>query len=230
VLDGSILMNSLFCLPGFYLVEESSPTSASNYEWFTTLFLDAEKAAAMARGIDLFRLAEEMATAVAPADQEIVFLPYIFGSNYNPRAKACFVGLEASHTRSQVIRSVLEGIALGHKVHVEKLLAARPTPNAVRLAGGAAKSALWAQIFADVLELPVEIVETEELGTLGCAMAAAVAVGEFADLKAAARAMVRIRGRIEPDPAASRVYRKKFAVHKAVSAALDGTWGLFGAD
>jgi L-xylulokinase len=123
---------------------------------------------------------------------------------------------------------VLEGIALGHKVHVERLLASHPAPDAIRLAGGAARSPLWAQMFSDVLELPVEIVETEELGTLGCAMAAAVAVGEFPDLKAAAREMVRVRGRIDPDPASSRVYRGKFALHKAVSAALEGTWGLFG--
>ena len=123
---------------------------------------------------------------------------------------------------------MLEGIALGHKVHVEKLLSARPAPEAVRLAGGAARSPLWAQMFADVLELPVEIVETEELGTLGCAMAAAVATGEFPDLKAAAREMVHVRARIHPDPASSRAYRGKFALHKAVSAALDGTWGLFG--
>jgi L-xylulokinase len=228
VLDGSILMNSLFCIPGLYLVEECSPTSAGNYEWFTALFLETEKAAARDRGISLFQLAEEMAASVAPDGQEIVFLPYIFGSPTNPRARACFVGLEASHTRSQVIRSVLEGIALGHKVHVEKLLSARAAPDAIRLAGGAARSPLWAQMFADVLELPVEIVETEELGTLGCAMAAAVATGEFPDLKAAAREMVHVRARIHPDPASSRAYRRKFALHKAVSAALDGTWGLFG--
>jgi L-xylulokinase len=230
VLDGSILMNSLFCIPGLYLVEECSPTSAGNYEWFTSLFLEKEKDAARERGISLYQLAEEMAAAVAPDGQEIVFLPYIFGSQDNPRARACFIGLEASHTRSQVIRSVLEGIALGHKVHVERLLAARPAPDTVRLAGGAARSPLWAQMFSDVLELPVEIVETEELGTLGCAMAAAVAVGEFPDLKAAAREMVRVRGRIDPDPACSRVYRRKFALHKAVSAALEGTWGLFGTE
>jgi ribulose kinase len=60
-------------------------------------------------------------------------------------------------------------------------------------------------------------------------MAAAVAVGRFSDLKAAARAMVRVRGRIEPDTAASRSYRRKFKLHKAVSAALEGTWELFGA-
>jgi len=135
------------------------------------------------------------------------------------------VGLEASHTRAEVIRAVLEGIALGHKVHVKKLLASRAVPpRAVRLAGGAARSELWAHIFADVLEQPVEVVQTEELGTLGCAMAAAVAAGEFGDLKAAARAMVRVRERIEPDPAASAVYRGKFDRQQEVSAALEGCW------
>ncbi|MGO8695398.1 MAG: FGGY-family carbohydrate kinase [Rectinemataceae bacterium] len=227
VMDGTILMNSLFCIPGFYLVEECSPTSAGNYEWFASLFLESEKARAKERSIDLYALAEEMAASVPADGQEIVFLPYIYGSNYNPRAKACFVGLEASHTRAQVIRSVLEGIALGHRVHVEKLLSARPAPRAVRLAGGAAKSALWSRIFADVLEVPVEIVQTEELGTLGCAMAAAVAAGEYGDLKAAAKAMVRIRGRIEPDPSTATIYRRKFQLHKAASAALEGIWELF---
>jgi len=230
VMNGSILMNSLFCIPGYYLVEECSPTSAGNYEWFTSLFLDSERSIAKERGIGLYQLAEEMAAAVPVDGQEIVFLPYIYGSNYNPRAKACFVGLEASHTRAQVIRSVLEGIALGHKVHVEKLLLARPAPRAIRLAGGAAKSTLWSHIFADVLETPIEIVETEELGTLGCAMAAAVAAGEYADLKAAAKAMVRIRDRIEPDPLAAKAYRKKFQLHKAASAALEGIWEQFGTD
>ena len=225
VLDGSIMMNSLFCLPGFYLVEESSPTSAGNYEWFTTEFLAAEAAAAKARGIGVFEVAGEMAASVPPDGQQIVFLPYLYGSQYNPRARACFVGLEASHTRAEVIRSVLEGIALGHRVHVQKLLASRAVPpRAVRLAGGAARSALWAHIFADVLEQPVEVVETEELGTLGCAMAAAVAAGEFTDLKAAAKAMVRVRQRIQPDPAASAIYRRKFALQQEVSAALEPSW------
>ena len=59
--------------------------------------------------------------------------------------------------------------------------------QAVRLAGGAANSLIWAQIFADVFKLPVEIVDTKELGTLGCAMAAAVAAGVFKDLQEAAQ-------------------------------------------
>ena len=137
VLDGSVLMNSLFCVPGFYLVEECSPTSAGNNEWFTNLFLGEERREAEARGVSVHELAGEMAANVGADGQDIVFLPYIFGSQYDPRAKACFVGLEPSTTRAQIIRSVYEGIALGHRAHTDKLLASRARPpRAVRLAGG----------------------------------------------------------------------------------------------
>jgi len=230
VLDGSILMNSLFCLPEYFLVEESSATSAGNNEWFIDTFLGEEKAAAAARGVPVYDLVNELAARVAPDAQHIVFLPYLFGSNYDPKARACLVGLESGHGRAEVVRAVFEGIAFTHLVHVEKLLRSRRVPpEAVRLAGGAAKSAVWAQIFSDVFNLPVEIVETDELGTLGCAMAAAVATGTYPDLAAAARAMVRIRTRLEPDPAAVAVYRRKYEGYRQVAAALAPLWAQFGA-
>jgi L-xylulokinase len=224
VLDRSIMMNSLFCLPGWYLVEESSPTSAGNNEWFTELFLEEEKRMARERGISVYQLAEELAAGVGAAGQDIVFLPYIFGSNYNPQARACFVGLEATTTRAQVIRAVLEGIVFCHMVHVEKLLKTREKPAAVRLAGGAAKSRTWAQIFADVFQLPVEIVDVKEIGALGCAMAAAVASGVYADLKDAAAHMVTIAHRLEPDPEKAALYARKYRRYRSVSDALNGVW------
>jgi L-xylulokinase len=224
VVNHSVMMNSLFCLPGYYLVEECSPTSAGNNEWFTNLFLQAEQAAAAARGISVFEHTSELAATVPPDGQAIVFLPFIYGSNYDPQARATFVGLDASHTRPQVIRAVLEGIAFCHKVHVEKLLANRSRTRAVRLAGGAANSKVWSQMFADVLELPVETVTARELGTLGAAMAAAVAGGVYADLAEAARHMVKTGARYEPDPAASAVYRRKYASYRKVEAALAGVW------
>ncbi len=224
VLDGSVMMNSLFCLPGFYLVEESSPTSAGNNEWFTNLFLESEKRAAAERGVSIFDIAGEMAESVAPDGQQIVFLPHIYGSQDNPLARAAFVGLDASHSRAQLVRAVLEGIALGHRVHVERLLKSRNRPRAVRLAGGATKSPVWIRIFADVLGLPIEVVDAEELGTLGCAMAAAVASGEYKDLKEAARNMVTVKDRIDPDGNHAAVYERKFMLHKEVSGLLDGIW------
>jgi L-xylulokinase len=224
VLDGSIMMNSIFCVPGYFLVEECSPTSAGNNEWFTSLFLGEERRAAEAEGVSIYEYAGRLASAVPADGQGIVFLPYIFGSQYDPRARACFVGMEPSTTRAELIRAVYEGIAFGHMVHLEKLLASRKTPKAIRLAGGAAKSPLWSQIFADVIGLPVETVEADELGTLGCAMAAAVAAGFHPDLRTAAASMVRIGRRHEPDAASNAIYAKKLARHRAVSEALSGLW------
>ena len=219
------MMNSLFCMPGYYLVEECSPTSAGNYEWFTNLFLQGESGRSREkRPSASSQLASQMAAAVPPDGQEIVFLPYIYGSSYNPQARACFVGLDASHTRPQVIRAVLEGIAFCHMVHVEKLLANREAP--ARFGWPAAPPTLrsGAQIFADVFRLPVETVAAKELGTLGAAMAAAVAAGVYPDLKAAARKMMKIGARFEPDPATSAIYQKKYASYRRVSAALEGVW------
>jgi L-xylulokinase len=227
VLNGTIMMNSLFCIPGYYLVEECSPTSAGNYEWFKELFLEAERREAEARGISLYALAEEMAAGVGPDEQNIVFLPYIFGSNYNSQARACLVGLTGAHSRAQIIRAVLEGIVFCHMVHVEKLLATRQHTSAVRLAGGAVNSKTWVRIFADVFRMPIEIVDVAELGTLGCAMAAAVASGVYADLKDAARHMVKIKYRLEPDAENAAIYAKKYALYRKVSEALDGLWKEF---
>jgi L-xylulokinase len=227
VMNRSIMMNSLYCMPGYYLIEECSPTSAGNYEWFMDMFLAEEKAMAKELGMNVFEYCNNLAEKVAADEQDIIFLPYIFGSNYNPIAKATLVGLDSHHTRSQVIRAVLEGIVFCHMIHLEKLLANRTKTEAVRLAGGAANSLFWAQIFADVFKLPVEIVETRELGTLGCAMAAAVAAGVYKDLPEAAQHMVKITSRLEPDPVNVTIYERKLILYKKVSGALEDGWKNF---
>ena len=147
VLDHSVMMNSLFCLPGYYLVEECSPTSAGNNEWFTNLFLQAEKDAAAARGISVYELTSELAGSVPPDSQSIVFLPYIYGSNDNPQARACFVGLDASHTRPQIIRAVLRGDRL-LPPGPRREAARQPRPDACRPPGG--RRGQFAGLGADV--------------------------------------------------------------------------------
>lgn len=224
VLDKSVMMNSLYCLPGYYLIEECSPTSASNFAWFVDMFLGDEKRAAEALGINVFDHCCALAESVAPDDSAIVFLPYLFGANYDPRAKACLVGVDSHHSRAQIIRAVLEGIVFCHRVHLDKLLAQRSATDAVRLAGGAANSPFWAQMFADVFKLPVDIVDTRELGALGCAMAAAVAAGVYRDLPEAAGKMAKIKCRIAPDAARGAIYERKFARYQQVAGALAPLW------
>ncbi|MEG0773698.1 FGGY-family carbohydrate kinase [Clostridium sp.] len=227
VLNKTVMMNSLYCIPGYYLIEECSPTSAANNEWFLNKFMGEQRALAKEKGINVYDLLNEMVESVNPGEQNIMFLPYIFGSNYNPQAKACLIGMDSSHTKEQMTRAVFEGIVFCHMVHTEKLLMNRSKPKAVRLAGGAANSKVWVQIFADVFNLPIEIIETKELGALGSAMAAGVAAGVFEDLKEAAKVLVKVKQRVEPIKENVEIYKSKFNLYKETTEALDSLWKKF---
>lgn len=229
----AIAMNSLFAIPGYYLVEECSPTSAGNLEWFVDNLFGgtAGAGAAAAAGIgrsDAYARVNELVDSVDPADCELYYLPFLYGSNAHPLAKGSFVGLSAHHTKAHMLRAVFEGVAYSHKTHVDRLLSTRPNPAAVRLGGGAVNSPSWVRMFADVLGLPIETVGgVKELGALGSAMAACVAAGVYPGYAEAAEAMVKVNAPVEPDPARAAVYRGKYEKYAAVMAALDAVWDRF---
>lgn len=221
IMDRSVKMNSLYCLKDMYLVEECSPTSASNQEWFVNNFLKE-----VAGDRPIYNVGNEMVESVMPDEANIVFLPYLFGGSDDARAGAAFVNLSASHTRAQMLRAVYEGIVFGHKLHIDRLLSSRVNPpKGVRLAGGVTNAPLWVQMFADILEMDVETIEVKELGALGAAMTAAVAAGLYADLTEAARAMVKVKNVYHPNPALWAVYRRKYKDFLAVVDAMAPVWG-----
>lgn len=224
VTDGSVAMNSLYAIPGYYLIEECSATSAGNLEWFVG---ECMQDYAGREGKAVYDAINDMVSGV-PADEcEVYFLPFLYGSNAHPLGKGSFVGLTTYHTRAHMLRAVFEGVAFSHKKHIDRLLASRDVPDVIRMAGGAVKSAVWVQMFADVLDMPIETVEAKELGALGCAMAAAVAAGIYTDYTEAARNMVHINERILPVPEHAAVYVGKYRKYLAVQDALDGVWGQF---
>jgi len=225
VTDGSVRMNSLFCLPKFYLIEESSPTSAGNNEWFVQQILPELVNEAKAAGTSIYETLNSWVESIPPQEFVPVFLPFIMASNVHPSAKGSFVGISANHTRKHLLRSVYEGIAFCHKAHIDKLLRSRiAPPRCVRLAGGAARSKVWTQMFADILQLPVETVEVNETGALGCAVAVAAAIGDYPSIPDAVAAMCRISPPVMPNPDVARIYEKKYELYEKVIAGLDRVW------
>ena len=225
VLDGKVLMNSLFCLPEYYLIEESSATSAGNNEWFVNTLLPELKAQAKAEGKSVYDIIDEWVEEIPVTEFVPIFLPFLMASNVHPNAKGSFVGMSLSHSRKHLVRSVFEGITFCHRYHIDKLLATRQEkPECIRLAGGAARAAVWAQMFADVMQIPVETVQANETGALGCAIAAATAAGEYRSLDEAISNMTVISGRYEPDKAAGEVYEKKYRLYLKTIECLDGLW------
>ena len=225
VLDGKVQMNSLFCLPDYYLVEESSATSAGNFEWFIRELLPELKRDAKAEGKSIYDIVDEWVEEIPPREFVPLFLPFLMASNVHPNARGTFAGLSMSHTRKHLARSIFEGITFCHRYHLEKLLATRnEPPRAIRLAGGAARAKVWAQMFADVMKLPVETVRANETGALGSAIAAAVATGGYASLDDAIRGMTVIGEPVMPDPAAGQVYDEKYHLYLSALKSLDGLW------
>lgn len=224
VIGTEIAMNSLYAIPGYYLLEESSATSAGNLEWAIANCIDTKGQT----GETLYDYLAGQASSVCPEDSDVYYLPFLYGSNDHPLAKACFVGMTSYHTTAHMVRAVYEGVAYSHRTHIEKLLSAVPRPERIRMAGGAANSPFWVQMFADVLGCSIETVSgVKELGALGCAMAACVAAGVYADYEQAAQRMVRIDPPVNPDPIRQAVYEQKYQKYRAICKALGQVWTEF---
>jgi L-xylulokinase len=178
-------------------------------------------------GKNLYEYVNELVDGVKPEESDVYYLPFLYGSNAHPLGKAAFVGLTTYHNKAHMLRAIYEGVVFSHKRHIDRLLSSRKPPEAIRMAGGPVQSKVWVQMFADVLGYPVETVDAQELGALGCAMAAAVAAGIYKDYKDAAEHMVRVSDRIYPDPEKTAIYQKKYEKYMMVSNALDTVWGQF---
>lgn len=224
VVSRDFFSTTIFPRPGYWLMLEGSPTSASNLEWFVGELLEEERKAAKARGESVYDLCNRAVEETGAEEADLVFLPFLFGSNAGPRAKSCFIGLQGWMERRHVIRAVYEGICFSHRYHIEKLLRHLPRPQAARMSGGGAKSVVWAQMFADILQMKMEIPAASELGTLGAAMCAGIGAGLYTDTEEAVSRAVRVRRSVEPNGEKQDIYDQKYARYLAAIKALEGFW------
>ena len=224
VVSPDVFMTSCYSMPGWYLMLEGSATSASNLEWFVTQFMEAERKQLADENRNIFELCNDLVAATSPKDSGIVFLPFLYGSNVSLDGKAVFFGLDGWQNRSHVVRAIYEGVIFAHKWHVDRLLNFRPMPERIRLTGGAARSEVWGQMFADIFQVPVEIPAGTELGALGAAICAAVAAGVHDSYEAACGAMVRFDRTHEPNRELAETYAKKFANYLKLLDTLDPVW------
>jgi L-xylulokinase len=219
-----VFMTSRYCVPDHYLMLEGSATSASNLEWFLGQWFPEEPRVAAGERQSTYESVNRWVAESDPARSRLLFFPFLYGSNVAPDAAACLVGLNARHGRGDVARAVYEGVVFGHRTHWDRLLKVRSMPQRIRASGGAARSDAWMQILADVFRVPVEVPEGTELGALGAAMCAAVAVGIHADYRAACEAMVRLSRRFSPNPDLAKVYEAKYTRYQRFLEAMEPAW------
>ena len=143
----------------------------------------------------------------------VFFLPYLMGERSpvnDVDARGTFVGLSMDASRADVVQAVLEGVAFALRDSLEVARALGLCVERSKLCGGGAKSPLWRRILANVLGVRLDIPQAEEGPGYGGAMLAMVGCGLFPDVRAAARALVRVRETIEPEPALASLYDARY--------------------
>lgn len=150
-------------------------------------------------------------------ENQVFYLPYLMGErspHNNPDARAMFVGMSMDTTREDMTLAVLEGVAFGLRDSLEVARSLGIRIDSSRICGGGAKSPLWRQIIAAVMNVKFEIIESEEGPGYGAAILAAVGCGTFESVESACEKLVKVIDTVEPDPELVQKYEEKYQKFK----------------
>lgn len=224
VTDGSVALNSMYCIPGYYLIEESSPTSAGNLEWFIRNLLGYEKKELEEEGKSIYDLTNAWVKELDEEESNLIYLPFLNGSGEEPLAKGSFIGLTGYHNKKHMVRAVYEGVVFSHLNHLQKLLQNRQPPQSIRLSGGLVRSDVWVDMFADALQIPIDVLEDREVGAAGAAIAAGIGAGIYASYEEAVKKTVKITKTVIPSRERASFYALKYRAYMELVKALKNAW------
>jgi xylulokinase len=203
-------------VPGKYYLNGCMATSGSLLQWYAHRFCDGDVKAANAAGRSVYAWLDDAAAEVAPGSDGLVVLPYFLGEKtplHDPAARGTVIGLDLHHGRHHLYRAMLEAVAYGFRHHVDVLHESGLKVRRVLAADGGARSDLWLQIAADVLETPVRRVAQHPGSSLGAAVAAGMGTGALDDWRAIER-FVRLDRTFEPRSERFDVYRRLYGVYR----------------
>lgn len=188
-------------------------TGASAFRWFRDAICTMEVATGKLIGADPYDLITASASQSKPGANGVVALTCIQGAHTrkkNEKARGGFLGINLGTTKSDLAESILEGICFEMRDILDmKAELAGPVKN-IRLGGGVAKSPMWCQMFADILNKPVEVTEVQEMGCLGAAMCAAVGAQVHLTVKDAIKVCVKVKKAYTPNDRVKDLYAEAF--------------------
>ena len=180
-------------------------SAASCNKWWMEEILKTKEYAGEQKGIQTL------------GENQVFYLPYLMGErspHNNPNARAMFVGMSMDTTREDMTLAVLEGVAFGLRDSLEVARSLGIRIDSSRICGGGAKSPLWRQIIAAVMNVKLEIIESEEGPGYGAAILAAVGCGTFESVERACEKLVKVVDTVEPDPELVQKYEEKYQKFK----------------
>ncbi len=213
-------------VPGMYLLNGCMATSGSLVKWYARQFCSEDADPASARGQSIYTYLDAQAAALPAGSEGVVVLPYFLGEKtpvLDPKARGVIFGLTLFHSRYHVYRAVLEAVAFGFRHHVDVLEENDCRVKHVVAGGNGARSRLWRQITADVLDCPIASLTQHAGAALAAAYVAGMGVGAFNAWDEIER-FVTLEEIVEPNPTHRAVYNEQFAIYRELYEKLRSTF------
>ncbi len=219
----------VFCnnMPKKWHVMGVTLAAGGSLRWFRDSLGEPEEEIARKTNKDVYEILTREASRAGAGSEGLLFLPYLIGErcpHTDPRARGAFIGLSLRHSRSHLIRSVLEGVAFSLK-DVAQIIEQMGLPiREIRVSGGGAASKLWRQILADVFGKEVLTVRASaEGGAYGAALVAGVGAGIWSSVEEAVK-VLKIERRTSPIPQNTELYNKLFEIYQNLYSSLKPTF------
>ncbi len=230
---GNQLIPLVHAVPGRYLTIGATVASGGALKWFRdTLWEDKEtrlrrELSRTGQGDRVTGSVFDEMTALAATSpvgaNKLIFLPYLYGERspiWDSDARGVYFGVSLATSKADMVRAVLEGAAFALRHNVEAAAKGGFPLKSLGCVGGGAKSALWNQIKADVLNRPLTLPKVGVGAPLGDAMVAAAGVGLHASVEAAVKAMVSRGEEFYPNVQAAEAYERLYQVYVGLYPAL----------
>jgi len=172
---------------------------------------------------DSYELLTRQASQAKPGCEGLIFLPYLMGErtpHLDANARGVLFGLTGRHTRADVIRAVLEGVAYSLKDSFEIFKKMRVPVTQVRASGGGGRSTLWRQIQADIFGTEICTVAADEGAAYGAALLAAVGTGAFSSVEQACTNSISLTNFTQPIAANRNAYQQYYDIYRSLYGAL----------
>ena len=216
--DSNNALHSFDHADGYYHLMGCMLSAASCNKWWMDEILKTKEYSKEQEGITKL------------GENHVFYLPYLMGErspHNDPKARATFIGMSMDTTREEMTQAVLEGVAFGLRDSLEVARSLGIKIERTKICGGGAKSPLWKKIIANVMNLKVDVIESEEGPGYGGAMLAAVGCGEYESVQEAADKLVKVVDTVEPDEELVAKYEAKYQQFRKIYPALKGVFQKF---
>jgi xylulokinase len=226
-LNHCMLKNNFACVPhakdGMYVTYAFNFTGGSLLKWYRDNFALYDKLEAQKLGENVYAMLDKKA---ANTPTNLLVLPHFSGAGtpyMDTSAKGAIMGLDFETTQAKFYRALLEGVNYEMMYNLECLGNVGIEIDELRAVGGGAKSDLWLQIKADIMNKKIIALDVDEAGTLGTAILAGVAIGEYKSLEKAVETLVKVRKVFYPNLKNHQIYTENYYRYKKMYKAVKET-------